>query len=226
MGVAPAFVKKNVVIVGGGPAGLEAARVSALRGHKVTLFEATDRLGGELLVGGMPKFKEDDLALASYYTNELERLGVDVKLNTLADEAAIDALKPDSLFICEGSIPVIPPIDGVENAVLANEVLTNKVAAKDNVVVIGGGLVGCELALHLAQNGKKVTIIEALPDILKSGIALPPMNEWMLRDLLAFNNVRIVGNAKVSKIGNQEIKVLQDNNEETIATEQTIVAVG
>ena len=131
VGVAPAFVKKNVVIVGGGPAGLEAARVSALRGHKVTLFEATDRLGGELLVGGMPKFKEDDLALASYYTNELERLGVDVKLNTLADEAAIDALKPDSLFICEGSIPVIPPIDGVENAVLANEVLTNKVAAKD-----------------------------------------------------------------------------------------------
>ena len=226
VGVAPAFVKKNVVIVGGGPAGLEAERVSALRGHKVTLFEATDRLGGELLVGGMPKFKEDDLALASYYTNELERLGVDVKLNTLADEAAIDALKPDSLFICEGSIPVIPPIDGVENAVLANEVLTNKVAAKDNVVVIGGGLVGCELALHLAQNGKKVTIIEALPDILKSGIALPPMNEWMLRDLLAFNNVRIVGNAKVSKIGNQEIKVLQDNNEETIATEQTIVAVG
>ena len=79
---------------------------------------------------------------------------------------------------------MIPPIDGVENAVLANEVLTNKVAAKDNVVVIGGGLVGCELALHLAQN------------------------------------------AKVSKIGNQEIKVLQDNNEETIATEQTIVAVG
>ena len=75
---------------------------------------------------------------------------------------------------------MIPPIDGVENAVLANEVLTNKVAAKDNVVVIGGGLVGCELALHLAQNGKKVTIIEALPDILKSGIALPPMNEWML----------------------------------------------
>ena len=108
-------------------------------------------------------------------------------------------LKPDSLFICEGSIPVIPPIDGVENAVLANEVLTNKVAAKDNVVVIGGGLVGCELALHLAQNGKKVTIIEALPDILKSGIALPPMNEWMLRDLLAFNNVRIVEMQKLVK---------------------------
>lgn len=148
----------------------------------------------------MPKFKEDDLALAAYYTNELDRLGVDVRLNTLADEEKIDALKPDSLFICERSVPVVPPINGVEHAVLANEVLTNKVPAKDNVVVIGGGLVGCELALHLAQNGKNVTIVEALPDILKSGIALPPMNEWMLRDLLVFNKVQIIGNAKVSEI--------------------------
>lgn len=200
VGVVPTVDKKKVVIVGGGPAGLEAARVSALRGHKVTLFETSDRLGGELLVGGMPKFKEDDLALAAYYTNELDRLGVDVRLNTLADEEKIDALKPDSLFICERSVPVVPPINGVEHAVLANEVLTNKVPAKDNVVVIGGGLVGCELALHLAQNGKNVTIVEALPDILKSGIALPPMNEWMLRDLLVFNKVQIIGNAKVSEI--------------------------
>ena len=226
VGVVPAVDKKKVVIVGGGPAGLEAARVSALRGHKVTLFEASDRLGGELLVGGMPKFKEDDLALASYYTNELDRLGVDVRLNTLADEEKIDALKPDSLFICEGSVPVVPPINGVEHAVLANEVLTNKVPAKDNVVVIGGGLVGCELALHLAQNGKNVTIVEALPDILKSGIALPPMNEWMLRDLLAFNKVQIIGNAKVSEIHANEIKIIQDDAEKTISTDQTVIAVG
>ena len=196
VGVVPAVDKKKVVIVGGGPAGLEATRVSALRGHKVTLFEAYDRLG------------------------------VDVRLNTLADEEKIDALKPDSLFICEGSVPVVPPINGVEHAVPANEVLTNKVPDKDNVVVIGGGLVGCELALHLAQNGKNITIVEALPDILKSGIALPPMNEWMLRDLLAFNKVQIIGNAKVSEIHTNEIKIIQDNTEKTIAAEQTIIAVG
>ena len=226
VGIVPAVDKKNVVIVGGGPAGLEAARVSALRGHKVTLFESSDKLGGELLVGGMPKFKEDDLALASYYTNELARLGVDVKLNTLADEEKIEALNPDRLFICEGSVPIVPPIKGVENAVLANEVLTNKVPAKENVVVVGGGLVGCELALHLAQNGKAVTIVEALPDILKSGIALPPMNEWMLRDLLAFNKVQIISSAKVSEILDGEIKITQDDVEKSIATEQTIIAVG
>ncbi len=159
-----------------------------------------------------------------FYT--IDRLGVDVRLNTLADEEKIDALKPDSLFICEGSVPVVPPINGVEHAVLANEVLTNKVPAKDNVVVIGGGLVGCELALHLAQNGKNVTIVEALPDILKSGIALPPMNEWMLRDLLAFNKVQIIGNAKVSEIHANEIKIIQDDAEKTISTDQTVIAVG
>lgn len=226
VGITPAIVKKNIVVVGGGPAGLEAARVSALRGHKVTLFEASDKLGGQLLVAGQPKFKADDLALAAYYTNELARLGVDVRLNTKVDEAAIDALKPDGLFIAEGSTAVVPPIPGVENAVLAGDVLTSKVEAKDHVVVIGGGLVGCELSLHLAQNGKHVTIVEALPDILKSGIHLPPMNEWMLRDLLAFNNVTIKASATVTNIAADGVTIIEDGNEEVIATDQSVIAVG
>lgn len=226
VGIKPATEKKNVVVVGGGPAGLESARVSALRGHKVTLFEANDKLGGQLLVAGQPKFKEDDLELATYYTKELERLGVDVRLNTKADESAISALNPDTVFIAEGSTPVVPPIEGVDNADLACDVLTGKVVAKDNVVVIGGGLVGCELSLHLAQNGKHVTIVEALPDILKSGIHLPPMNEWMLRDLLAFNHVEIKGGAKVTNITDSSVTIVKDGQEETITTDQTVVAIG
>lgn len=226
VGVTKANEIKNVVIVGGGPAGLEAARVSALRGHHVVLMEAHDKLGGELLVGGMPKFKHDDLALASYYAAELKRLNVDVRLNTVATQDLIASLHPDSLFIAEGSTPVVPPIPGVEHSVLAHQLLSKEIAPKEHIVVIGGGLVGCELALHLSQNCKQVTIIEALDDILKSGIALPPMNEWMLRDLLAFHHVTIKAGAHVTSIGKDHVMVEKEGHEEKIAVDQSVIAVG
>lgn len=226
VGIRKADEKKKVVIVGGGPGGMEAARVSALRGHDVTLFEAKDQLGGALVAGGVPDFKEDDRSLVAWYEKQLEMLGVDVRMNTKADRATIAGLKPDTIFVSEGSTPIIPPVGGIEKAVLAQDILLGKVDTKDNIAVIGGGLVGAELALHLAKQGKKVTIVEALPDILSSGIVLPPMNEWMLRDLLAFYKVDIKAGSRLASVIDKGAIVTSDKGDETIVCDQVIIAVG
>lgn len=101
-----------------------------------------------------------------------------------------------------------------------------KAEQKKKVVVIGGGLVGCELSLHLAQNGKKVTIVEALPDILKSGSPMPPMNEWMLRDLLTFNQVEIVAGAKVTAIAPDGLTYEKDGEVKTLSGDQVVLSIG
>ncbi len=218
---------KKVVVVGGGPAGMEAARVAAMRGHDVTLFEAKSRLGGALLIGGVPDFKKEDLSLVAWYEAELAHLNVKIQLNTTATKDKIDAIHPDVLLTAEGSNPIVPKFTGVETAVLAQDVLSGKVKAKDTVVIIGGGLVGCELALHLAKKGKKVSIVEALPDILKAGAAIPTMNEWMLRDLLTFNNVAICAETRLTAVKEDGAAVTnKDGKEDFIKADQVILAIG
>lgn len=226
VGITKANEKKKVVVVGGGPAGMEAARVSALRGHDVILFEASDALGGELKTGGQPRFKEDDLQLIHYYEYTLAHLGVDIRLNTYASKNLIASEHPDLVYVAEGSKPIVPPIPGAKHAVLAGDVLAHKITAGKNVAIIGGGLVGCELALHLAQNDSKVTIIEAKDTILSTGNALPPMNYWMLTDELKFHHVNIHTSASVSEIGEQDLTYVEKNQKTTASFDQVILAVG
>ena len=226
VGISKADEIKNIVVIGGGPAGMEAARVSAIRGHKVTLIEQREQLGGSLVIAGVPKFKEDDLALIEWYKYQMEKLGVDVRLNTKATPEMISKLQPDGLFVAEGSVPFVPKLEGIEKAVLAQDVLLGNVEVKDNVAIIGGGLVGAELALHLAQQGKKITIVEGLPDILSSGIMLPPMNEWMLRDLLKFNNVAIEAGSMLDSITDEGAVVKQGEDKKLISCDQVVIAIG
>ena len=200
VGIAPAAEKKRVVVVGGGPAGLEAARVSALRGHDVTLLEASDALGGALKPAGVPHFKQADRDLVAWYAATLAHLGVDVRLNTRADKALLDSLKPQTVFVAEGSTPrtlALPGADG-DNVVSALDVLEGKAKAGKSVVIIGAGLVACELALHLVQNGHTVTLL-ARRKLLRSA-KLPAMNELMLRDLLVFHGVHIVEGAALESV--------------------------
>lgn len=200
VGITPVAEKKRVVVVGGGPAGLEAARVSALRGHDVTLLEASDALGGALKSAGVPHFKQADRDLVAWYAATLAHLGVDVRLNTRADKALLDSLKPQTVFVAEGSTPrtlALPGADG-DNVVSALDVLEGKAKAGKSVVIIGAGLVACELALHLVQNGHTVTLL-ARRKLLRSA-KLPAMNELMLRDLLVFHGVHIVEGAALESV--------------------------
>lgn len=217
---------KRVAVVGGGPAGLEAARVSAMRGHTVVLFEASDKLGGMLKYAGVPDFKKADRALIEWYENQLRILGVEVRLNTRADKAALDAFAPDNVFVAAGSNPVKLEVPGADKAIVTDalSVLGGKAAVGDRAVVIGGGLVGCELALHLAMQGKQVTVV-ARRQILRSA-NLPAMNDAMLRDLLAFHKVTILEKTGVESVADNGIALVQDGTPLFVEADTIIESIG
>lgn len=147
----PVARKKRVLIAGGGVAGCEAARVLAERGHEPVLYEASERLGGNLLPGGAPAFKEDDLQLVKWYENELERLRVPVYLNTRVTKEMVLESDCDAVIVATGSRPKMFSLGDDEKVYCAEQVLMNQKDPGDRVVVVGGGLVGCEMALDLAQ---------------------------------------------------------------------------
>jgi 2-enoate reductase len=195
----PVLRRKKVLIVGGGVAGCEAARVLAIRGHEPVLFEKTNRLGGNLHPGGAPEFKEDDIALAAWYSNELKRLGVEVHMNTAITSADILAGDYDTVIMATGSTPKVFSLGDDAHVYTASEVLLKEKDCGDTTVIVGGGLVGCETALWLAQHGKKVTIVEALDKIMAVNGPICHSNKDMLMALLPYNNVEILTSAKVQK---------------------------
>lgn len=227
-GLTPALQKKNVLVVGGGVSGMEAARVAALRGHTVTLCEGSSQLGGSLIPAGAHDFKADLRDLNAWYQRQLTKLGVTVELNTRLDAAAILARKPDAVVLAQGAVPVIPRVPGVDSPKVVDCVaaLTRKPPVGDKVVVIGGGLVGCETAVGYAQAGKTVTVIEALPDILSAGIPVPESNEQMLRDLLAEGKVAIKTASRLSAVTETGVTLSTPNGEETLEADTVVLAVG
>ncbi len=194
----PVAKKKKVLVVGGGVAGCEAARVLAERGHEPVLYEASSRLGGNLIPGGAPAFKEDDIALAKWYEDEMVRLGVEVHMNTKATEKEILDSSFDAVIFATGSRPKKFSLGDDEKVFTAEQVLLGEKETGDNAVVVGGGLVGCELALDLAQKGKKVTIVEALDKLLAINGPLCSANKEMLEQLIPFNGIEVVTGAKVT----------------------------
>lgn len=222
----PILKKKKVLIVGGGVAGCEAARVLAIRGHQPVVYEKGSRLGGNLIPGGAPDFKEDDIALADWYTNELNRLGVHVHLNTELNEEEIKAMDYDTVILATGSKPKVFSLGDDSHTYTAEQVLLKQKDAGKKTVVVGGGLVGCETALWLAQNGIHVTIVEALDKVMAVNGPLCAANKEMLEALLPFNGVEIITGAKVTEFANGEVKVDTKEGSKTIMSDSVTLSVG
>jgi 2,4-dienoyl-CoA reductase (NADPH2) len=200
---------RRVFILGGGPAGMEAARVAALRGHRVTLFEATDRLGGQLLYAAIPPYKEEWKTTISYLIIQLEKLKVEVKLNHAPMAEEIASGKPDAVIIATGAIPHLLDLPGIKgpNVATAIDVLAGRKEPGQNVVVLGGGSTGCETAEFLAQKGKQVTILEMLPRI---GGDYGPANRYVVIDRLVAAGIRLETGVKAQAIAKTGVKVIRN----------------
>lgn len=220
----PTTDPKKIAVVGGGPGGMEAARCAALRGHDVTLFEATDKLGGKLVVGGVPDFKEDDLALIAWYEEQMRRAKVNVVLNTFVTSEMLEEGAYDEVVIATGANAI--KLNLGDPAVLAEDVLLGKVELADELAIIGGGLVGCETALWAVNLGKKVTIITEDPALLAQNGPASFANSMMIKQLLPFKGVEIITSAHVKSHVDGKLTYTKDGQDVTMDIPQAIQCVG
>lgn len=197
--IQPAEKQKHIVIIGGGIGGMETARICDLRGHKVTLLEKTDELGGAFIAAAAMDFKEMDLQLLNWYHTQMKKSNIDIRCNTEATADLIQTLAPDEVIIATGATAKQLPIPGFEHTLPAIDVLRKRVAVGKQVIIIGGGLTGCELSYQLAKHGHEVTVIEAMDEIMNASGIMPP-NKTALLDFMNLHNVRVITKAKIKQI--------------------------
>lgn len=217
---------RKVLIVGGGPAGLSAARTLRLRGHEVILYEKENELGGNLKLASIPPWKNEMREIIGYYEKEMERLGVDVRKGCEVNPSKILEDNPDVVVIATGSVAVIPDIKGIngKNVYPVEDVLKGKVDAGSDVVIIGGGSVGCETAVLLAREGKRVTVLEAMEkwgrdisNVFKFGFIIPEFIK---------HGVRILTGVKIEEIKEGEVVLRRNGKMEAIKMDSVIIAAG
>ena len=222
----PVLKAKHVLVIGGGVAGCEAARVLAERGHKPEIMERSDYLGGNLLAAGAPSFKEDDIALVRWYENEMQRLNVPVHFNAPVDPASKLYDEYDAVIVATGATPKKFPLGENAPVYTATDALLGKTPIGERVTVVGGGLVGCETALWLAQEGKHVTIVEALDRLMAVNKPLCHANSEMLERLLPFHGVETLVSSSVQKYENGKLLVKTPQGEQQLDCDTVILSVG
>jgi 2,4-dienoyl-CoA reductase (NADPH2) len=216
---------KTVWVVGGGPAGMEAARVAALRGHRVTLFERRGKLGGQLRFADLPPHKGEWGQFITWLKGQLKKNGVDIRLGKALTAGEVIEGKPDAVVVATGARSIIPPMPGVEGAKVATcvEVLDGRKAVGRRVVIIGGGSVGCETAEFLHAKGCEVTIVEMLPQIAPD---VDFWNRWVLMDRLDQAGIRQIAGAKAEEITAAGVHIAVGEERRLIEADSVVLAAG
>ena len=215
---------KKILIVGGGPAGMEASITAADKGHDVYIVEKEMELGGQMLLAVIPPGKTDLQRLIDYMKIQVEKRSVKIKLGIDAT-SAVDEIKPDVVIVAAGGLPVIPEIPGIDgkNVVAADRVLRGEVEAGREVAIIGGGQAGIETAEYLAEKGKKVTVIEKLADV---GGDMPSIDKLPLLLSLEDYGVEILTKTEPLEITEEGVLVNRKERSWTVKADTLVLAAG
>lgn len=219
----PTKSPKNIVIIGGGIGGMECARVLTMRGHKVTIYEKTNKLGGVYNAASMMDFKEKDRQLLAWYNRQMQQLDIDIKYNTeIKDVSSLDA---DEIIIATGSSTRRLKMAGAQRCIDAIDYLYGKNVG-ENVVIVGGGLTGCEIAYDLILKGKKPVIVEAKNDLMAvRGLCLA--NSSYLRDYFEYKKIPVYLESRITQINQDNVIICdKDKKEHKIKADDIITAIG
>jgi pyruvate/2-oxoglutarate dehydrogenase complex dihydrolipoamide dehydrogenase (E3) component len=226
MAFIPTKTPKKVMVIGGGPGGLNVAWVAAKRGHEVHIYEKRPALGGQLLPGSVPGHKAELRSLIDFQKKQAEIYGVQCHLNHEVSEDDIKSDDPDVIVLATGSLPAMPRVNGIDKDIVLTyeDVLSNDRPTYKKAVVIGGGPTGLELALHLAEYGCSMTVVEMLPKI---GSGLEAMTKKVLLQKLKAHNVQIMTETRLAQIEDDGVYVKdKDGMKLFIEGQRVIIAVG
>ena len=220
----PAERKKNIIVIGGGIAGMQAALSAAERGHSVVLYEKTDKLGGQALLSDGMWFKQDMKKYHEYMERQVKKnANITLKMNTLATREMIEEADPDAVIVAVGAEQIVPKIEGIENAVMAFDLFGNEDKVGHKVVVVGGGSVGCEVSIHLSSLGHQAEVVE-MGDYLCSNAQLTERMAILVA--MEESNVKSSINTTCTKITDKGIFVTDEQGERFIEADSVIICVG
>ncbi|MFC1995777.1 FAD-dependent oxidoreductase [Chloroflexota bacterium] len=217
---------KKVLIIGGGPGGMEAARVAALRGHDVTIFEKSDKLGGLLNVASVPEFKQPLRGLIRYQESQAKKAGVKMELGKEATVDNVKSFAPDAVIVATGAKAIKPSVPDIDknSVVFAADVIKGDKEVGENVLIVGGGFIGCETALFLAQQSKIVTVAEMMESV---ALDVDGSTKLALLELLAQNSVTTRVNSMLHEVrDNEAILIDKNQKKEAVKADTIVLAVG
>lgn len=217
--------RKNVMVIGGGPAGMMAAQTLRKRGHSVTLYEKADRLGGLLIDASTVPFKQLMREYLAWDVRETMECGAKVILNTEVTPELVERENPDAIIVATGSVYMTPPIPGIETALPVRKVDAHEVECGETVVVCGGGITGLECALTLSNEGRKVTVVDMLPRE-NFVMEMPIFNKADLLAQLEENGVRLIGSQRIQAIEHGVKTLDADGNVQFYPAESVVNALG